>query len=91
MIKHTRIAEILHDAATDVSLRVEGEIKAYEDFLLGVSPDEDMDKVYTYIQNERRMAQLTKEEYPSYEDYMRARGRLDAYDKIEKALIDHGE
>lgn len=91
MIKHTRIAEILHDAATDVSLRVEGEVKAYEDFLTSVLPDEDIEKVYAYIQSERRMAEMTKKEYPSYEDYMDARGRLDAYDKIEKALIDHGE
>ena len=91
MINHVRIAEILHQAVSDEFLRKGGEKEAYEDFLTSVLPDEDMDKVYTYIQNERRMAEMTKEEYPSYEDYMDARGRLDAYDKIEKGLIDHGE
>lgn len=91
MINHARIAEILHNIATDVALRIKGEIDAYEDFTLDVSPDEDIGKVYTYIQNERRAAEMTKEEYPSYEEYMVARGRLDAYDKIEKALVKYGE
>lgn len=91
MINHVRIAEILYQAADDEALRKGGEKHAYEDFLASVPPDENIEKVYAYIQSERKMAQLTKEEYPSYEDYMDARGRLDAYDKIEKGLIDHGE
>lgn len=91
MINHVRIAEILHQAVTDELLRKDGERQAYEDFMTNLSPEENMDKVYTYVQDERALAEMTKEEYPSYEDYMDARGRLDAYDKIEKALIDHGE
>lgn len=91
MINHVRIAEILHQAMSDELLRKSGEKQAYEDFLTSVLPDEDIEKVYTYIQSERRMAEMTKEEYPSYEDYMDAMGRLDAYDRIEKGLIDHGE
>lgn len=91
MINHARIAEILHQIATDELLRKEGERQAYEDFIMNNSPDEDIEKVYTYIQSERKMAEMTKEEYLSYEDYMNARGRLDAYDKIERALVKYGE
>lgn len=91
MIKHDRIIEILHQEANDRLLKVQGEDSAYTDWEVSISPDDDMDKVYGYLQDERALAQLTKEEYPSYEEYMRARGRLDAYDKIEKALNDYGE
>lgn len=91
MINHVRIAEILQQAVTDELLRKDGERQAYEDFIMSNSPDEDIEKVYAYIQDERALAEMTKEEYPSYEDWMDARGRLDAYDKIEKGLIDHGE
>lgn len=91
MINHIRITEILHQAVTDELLRKDGERQAYEDFMTNLSPEESMDKVYAYIQDERALAEMTKEEYPSYEDWMDARGRLDAYDKIEKGLIDHGE
>lgn len=91
MINHARIAEILHQIVTDELLRKNGERQAYEDFITNNSPEEDIDKVYAYIQDERALAEMTKEEYPSYEDYMDARGRLDAYDKIEKALVKYGE
>ena len=91
MIKHGRIAEILQQAVAEELLIKDGERQAYEDFIMNISPDEDMEKVYTYIQNERKMAEIAKEEYLSYEDFMGIKGRLIAYDKIEKGLIDYGE
>ena len=60
MIKHNRIVEILHQDASDRLLRIEGENSAYEDWEMAVSPEDSTGKVYDYLQDERKLAELTK-------------------------------
>lgn len=91
MISHIRIAEILHQAVTDELLRKDGERQAYEDFIMNTSPDDSIEKLYTYIQDEQALAEITKEEGLSYEDWKKTLGRLDAYIKIREAIKKYGE
>lgn len=90
MIKHDRIAEILHQAATEDIFRKVGEKQAYEDFMMNVSPDENMAKIHEYIQDEVSLAELAREESVSYESWTEAKGRLDAYDKLKEAIKKYG-
>lgn len=92
MINTLRIVEILHNGIEEDLLRAEGEMMAYEEFSATIKAEDPIEKVYDYLSDERQLANISIDDIDTeYEDWNRLMGRKRAYDKIEKALIDHGE
>ena len=92
MISPSRIVEILRQCAEDDYFRKDGERDAYADFFLDLEGEDDKNKIATYLDNERKTTEIAidKGEY-SYEGWKRALGKLDAIDKIERAIKEYGE
>lgn len=87
-----RIVEILQQCVSDDILRMDGERIAYEDFFLDLEGEEDEDKIGIYLDNERRATRLQIDGGElSHDGWRRALGRLDAIEKIEKAIEKYGK
>lgn len=92
MIRASRVVEILQQCANDDYLRKDGERNAYMDFFMDLEGESDRDKISTYLDNEKKATRISMDSGKySYEGWRRALGKLDAIDKIERALEEYGE